>query len=118
MDEWRRQPPPALRDDGYEIADDSFNSLTYESTYIDWPMKILIVCTFGFALLFKGFMTSVFRVTARFDEQGANTRILLIGTAHPRTQAALADLAAANGGVTGPPTPSAAATLLPGSRPS
>jgi hypothetical protein len=76
------------------------------------------VCTLGVALLFKGFMESVFRITARFDEEGANTRILLLGHAHPRTQEGLAEVIAANGGITGPPTPSFAATLLPGSPPS
>jgi hypothetical protein len=118
MEQWRLQPPQALRDGGYELADDSVDSLTYESRYLDWPIKVLVVCTLGFALLFKGFMTSIFRVTARFDEQGANTRVLLIGTAHPETRAALGELAAASGGITGPPTPSAASTLLPGSPPS
>lgn len=118
MGEWRTQPPRALRDEGYKVADESYNSITYEMTYLDWPMKIVVVTTLGLALLFRGWLESVFRVTARFDEQGTRTRILLVGTAHPRTRAALKQLADANGGVTGPPTPSAASTLLPGSPPS
>lgn len=118
MGQWRTSPPRALRDEGYEVADESYNAITYEHRYIDWPMKIIVVTTLGFALLFRGFLESVFRVTARFDEQGTRTRILLNGTAHPRTRAALQQLADSNGGVTGPPTPSAASTLLPGSPPS
>ena len=101
MQRWRTDPPEALRDGGYELADESFNSLTWEARYMDWPQKILVFCTLGFALLFKGFMTSVFRLTARFDEDGAGTRVTVIGRAHPRTRAALGELVAKHGGTTG-----------------
>jgi hypothetical protein len=103
MEEWRRETPRAFREGPapYEIADESFNSLTYEARYLDWPQKILIICTLGFALLFKGFMESVFRVTARFDEEGAGTRITILGKAHPKTRAALGELAAEHGGPVG-----------------
>ena len=56
MEAWRREPPASLKDGGYELVDESFNSLTWEARYMDWPQKILVVCTLGFALLFKGFM--------------------------------------------------------------
>jgi hypothetical protein len=46
-------------------------------------------------------MTSVFRLTARFDEEGAGTRVTLIGRAHPKTRAALGELVAEHGGATG-----------------
>lgn len=118
MDEWRREPPRALRDEGYELVDESIESLTWETRYLDWPGKLVAYGTFGVGLLFRNMMTSLFRVTARFDEQGAKTRVLLVGTAHPRTRAALADLAAEHGGPVGPPAPSATSTLLPGSPPS
>lgn len=101
MESWRREPPAALRDGDYELVDESFNSLTWEARYMDWPQKILAVSTLGFALLFRGFMTSVFRLTARFDEDGAGTRVTMIGSAHPRTRAALNDLVAQHGGPTG-----------------
>jgi len=101
MDRWRREPPEALKDGGYELADESFNSLTWEARYMDWPQKILVVCTLGFALLFRGFMTSVFRLTARFDEDGVGTRVTMLGRAHPRTRAALGELVAQHGGSTG-----------------
>ena len=55
----------------------------------------------GFALLFRGFMQSTFRLTARFDEAGPKTRITVVGTAHPRDRRRLAELAAANGGPVG-----------------
>ena len=62
---------------------------------------------------------SLFRVTARFDEQSTNTRVLLLGTLPSRdARGAGYALAAEHGGVTGPPTPSPASTLLPGSPPS
>jgi hypothetical protein len=101
IDSWRREPPAALKDGGYELTDESFNSLTWEARYMDWPMKILAITTLGFALLFKGFMTSVFRLTARFDEDGAGTRITLVGRAHPDTRVALGELVAKHGGPTG-----------------
>lgn len=102
MEAWRREPPEALEDGGYELTDESFNSLTWEAKYIDWPMKILVVCTFGLALIFfKGFMQSVFRLTARFDDEGAGTRVTVIGKAHPRTRAALGELVTEHGGPSG-----------------
>jgi hypothetical protein len=102
LEAWRREPPASLKDDGYELVDESFNSLTWESRYIDWPMKILVVCSLGLALIFfKGFMQSVFRLTARFDEDGAGTRVTMVGKAHPRTRAALSELVAEHGGSTG-----------------
>jgi hypothetical protein len=102
MDEWRQRPPEALKEGRYELTDESFNSLTWEARYMDWPQKILAVCTFGVALLFRGFMTSVFRLTARFDEDGADTRVTMIGRAHPKTRAALGALVTEHGGPTGP----------------
>ena len=101
MEEWRREPPASLKEDGFKLTDESFNSLTWEARYMDWPMKILVVCTLGFALLFRGFMTSVFRLTARFDEQGPGTRVTLVGKAHPRTRAALGEMVAEHGGPSG-----------------
>ena len=101
IESWRRQPPASLDDDGYKLTDESFNSLTWEARYMDWPQKILVFCTLGFALLFRGFMTSVFRLTARFDEQGTGTRVTVVGKAHPRTRAALGQLVAEHGGPTG-----------------
>ena len=114
MQEFRSDPPRALVDGRYELVDESFNSLTYEARYLDWPAKLVVYGTIV-GLLFRGLMMSVFRITARFDEEGTDTRVLLLGTAHPRTQAALHALIAEHGGPTGPPTPSAASTLLPGS---
>jgi hypothetical protein len=101
MEEWRREPPKALTEAGYELTDESFNSLTWEARYMDWPQKITVVASLGFALLFKGFMTSVFRLTARFDEEGTGTRVTMLGRAHPRTRAALGELVTEHGGPTG-----------------
>lgn len=101
MERWRNEPPKALKDGNFELTDESFNSLTWEARYMDWPQKILIVCTLGLALLFKGFMQSVFRLTARFDEDGTGTRVTMVGKAHPQTRAALGELVAEHGGPTG-----------------
>jgi hypothetical protein len=95
--QWRQDPPPALRD--YEIADESYNSLTYERHYYDWIWKIMFVVTFGVALLFKGFAKSVWRFTARFDaEGGTRTKVTVMGKAPEQTRAELGALAAQNGG--------------------
>jgi hypothetical protein len=101
METWRRDPPEPIKDAGYELTDESFNSLTWEARYMDWPQKILVFCTLGFALLFRGFMTSVFRLTVRFDEDGAGTKVTMVGRAHPRTRAALGELVAEHGGSSG-----------------
>jgi hypothetical protein len=101
MEEWRRSPPEPIKEGGYELTDESFNSLTWEARYMDWPQKVLVFCTLGFALLFRGFMTSVFRLTARFDEDGAGTKVTVVGRAHPETRAALGELVAEHGGSTG-----------------
>ena len=101
LDTWRREMPEPLKEGGYELTDESFNSLTWEARYMDWPMKILAITTLGFALLFRGFMTSVFRLTARFEEEGAGTRVTMVGRAHPDTRAALGALVAEHGGTTG-----------------
>jgi hypothetical protein len=101
MERWRRDPPEPIKEGGYELVDESFNSLTWEARYMDWPQKILVFCTLGFALLFRGFMTSVFRLTVRFDEDGAGTKATMVGRAHPRTRAALGELVAEHGGSTG-----------------
>ena len=101
MEAWRRDPPEPIKEGGYELTDESFNSLTWEARYMDWPQKVLVFCTLGFALLFRGFMTSVFRVTARFDEDGARTKVTMIGRAHPRTRAALGELVTEHGGPSG-----------------
>ena len=101
MQHWRAEPPKPLREGNYELADESFNSLTWEARYMDWPQKILVVCTLGFALLFRGFMTSVFRLTARFEQDGTGTKVTMVGRAHPRTRAALGELVAEHGGPTG-----------------
>ena len=101
---WKATPPRALTEDKwpYELADEAYDALVFRSTYMDWPQKVTVVCTLGFALLFKGFMESSFEVTARFDADGpTRTKITLLGHAHPRTRAALGELAAENGGAVG-----------------
>ena len=103
MEQWRREPPKALEDGQYELTDESFNSLTWEARYMDWPQKITVVASLGVALLFKGFMESRFKLVVRFDDggDGVHTRISITGRAHPRTREALGQMAALNGGTVG-----------------
>jgi hypothetical protein len=111
MAQWREAPPRALH--GFRLVDESTDTLTFEQAYYDWPAKVLFVTTFGIGWLLRGLMGSLFRVTAHFGEERARTRVLLMGTAHPRTQAALHALAAEHGGPVTEPPP--AATWPPGS---
>jgi hypothetical protein len=103
MQAWRDDPPAPLQEGGFKIADEAYDTLVFESTYMDWPQKILVVASLGIALLFKGFMESTFRLVVRFDDagDGVHTQIGITGYAHPRTRAALAELATANGGAVG-----------------
>jgi hypothetical protein len=93
MAAWRSEPPPPLREGGFELMDESYNSLTWRSTYTDTPGKIVNVVSLG---LMKGMMDSQFTLTARFDagERGG-TRVTMLGTAHPRTREALVAFAEA-----------------------
>jgi hypothetical protein len=103
MAAWRDEPPPQLREWRFKLADQSYDTLVFDARYMDWPQKITVVASLGFALLFKGFMESQFRLVVRFDDvgDGQHTRISITGHAHPRTRHALAELAAQNGGPVG-----------------
>lgn len=91
---WRSDPPAALRDEHFVVVDEAYNSITFERTYLDWPMKVLLVTTLGLAWLLIGFMRSSFRVSARFDAEGAMaTRVTLSGKAHPQARVKLVELA-------------------------
>jgi hypothetical protein len=99
---WKSDPPAALRIKDFQLVDESFNSLTYEARYYDWPQKVLMVTTLGFAAIFKGFMVSLFRFTVRFDPEGGfKSRATLVGKADPATRAALGEMVAERGGSVG-----------------
>jgi hypothetical protein len=100
MTEWVQDRPAPLRD--YELADESFNSLTFETHYYDWIWKFMFVVTFGVGWLFRDFAKSVFRVTANFHEDGGTrTKVTIVGRADPETRTGLGELAAQNGGAVG-----------------
>ena len=102
MRAWRDSPPAFLRDGRFDLVDDSYNSLSYEARFFDWPAKVLIVATFGVGYLLRGLMESLWKLTVRFDPDGEHrTRVTVIGKADRRTRAALGELAAAHGGSVG-----------------
>jgi hypothetical protein len=98
---WKQNPPPGAFN-GFELVDEAYNSLTFQERYYDWPQKVLFVATLGFALLFKGFMGSTFKLTVRVDPEGERqTRVTLVGTAHPRTREQIRQFIDSQGGATG-----------------
>jgi hypothetical protein len=96
MAAWRAQPPEALQP--FKLTDESYNSLSYALRYYDWPQKLLFVTTLGLALIFAPFMGSYFNLTVRFDEGAAQTKVTIVGHAHPRTREQLSKLAEEHGG--------------------
>jgi hypothetical protein len=101
LERWRHNPPAAVRN--FELVDESYNSLTYESRFYDTPQKILFVATLGFAWLLRKIapMESIWRFTVRFDGEGQGdrrTRVTIVGKAPERTRAALGEVAAEHGG--------------------
>jgi hypothetical protein len=97
---WKADPPGPVR--GMELVDESYNSLTYEHKFLDWPQKLTIVLSLGLALIWKGFMESVWRLTVRFDPEGSTAaRVTVLGKAPAETRAAFGALAEQSGGTQG-----------------
>lgn len=97
--QWREQPPEAIREGGFQRIDESYNSITWEARFLDWPGKLVKYGTFGVGALF-GDMDSIWRLTARFDADGhTRTRVSIIGKASDETRAALERLTDAAGTV-------------------
>jgi hypothetical protein len=97
---WKAGPPGPVR--GMDLVDESYNSLTYETRYLDWPQKLTIVLTLGLALIWKGFMESQWEVTVRFDAEGAMaSRVTVLGQVPLETRQAFAALADQSGGTQG-----------------
>jgi hypothetical protein len=97
---WKSEPPAALRDGDYELVDESYNSLTYEARYLDWPAKLFYITIVGYFM--RKLQESIFQVTVRFDaSDDGRTKVTLLGHAHPDTRAALGQLAAEHGGAIG-----------------
>lgn len=97
---WKAEPPGPVM--GMELIDEAYNSLTYEHKYLDWPQKLMIVLSFGLALIWKGFLESQYRLTVRFDTEGpARSRVTVIGKVPAQTRTAFAQLAEQSGGTTG-----------------
>ena len=101
---WRSDPPAPVREGRFEVVDESYNSITYEARFYDWPQKILFVATLGFAWLLSRIvpMHSIWRFTARFDTEGERgTKVTILGKASEETRTALGEVAAEHGGSVG-----------------
>jgi hypothetical protein len=93
MQNWKASPPEFLSD--YEPVDESYNSLTYEKRFMEWPMKITNALSLG---LLGRQGESVWRVTIRFDDEGeGRTKATLVGIMDEETRAALGQWAAERG---------------------
>ena len=100
---WRTSPPAAVHDGKFQVIDESYNSLTFESRFYDTPMKILMVATLGIAWLMRKItpMESIYKFTVRFDPEGEGdrrTKVTILGHASEQTRAALGEVAAEHGG--------------------
>ena len=85
--QWKAQPPDFLEPDGYQLFDESYDTLVFRANVSTMTMKIL---TWGWG---KTLYTLSF--TFRPDREGA-TRITAIGQASEPTRAALAQYAIAH----------------------
>jgi len=95
MFRWRSDPPAALK--AYELVDESFNGLSYERRYYDWPAYLNMLSMVG--VLLRKFSQSIYSLSVRFDDSGdGRTRVTIIGKVDPDTRAALGQLAEQQGG--------------------
>jgi hypothetical protein len=93
MQSWKANPPEAFAD--FELVDESYNSLTYEKRFMEWPMKITHALSLG---LFGRQGESIWRATVRFDADGDySTKVTLVGMLDEQTRAALGRWAAERG---------------------
>ena len=96
---WRADPPAPVKDGGYHVVDESYNSIVWEARYYEPLGKFMRVLSFG---LFSDFWENIWRMTAHFDAESATrTRVTITGNAHEDTRAALGQFAAQHGGATG-----------------
>jgi hypothetical protein len=93
MQNWKASPPEFLS--GFEMIDESYNSLTYEKRFMEWPMKITHALSLG---LFGRLGESIYSATVRFDTDGeSRTKATVVGSLPPEIRAALGQWAAERG---------------------
>lgn len=98
---WRGNPPAPVREGKFKVVDESYNSLTYEARFYDWPVKLLFFATLGLAWLMRSIvpMASIWNFTVRFDAEGeGRTKVTILGHAPETTRTALGEVAAEHGG--------------------
>jgi hypothetical protein len=93
MQSWKGSPPEFLS--GFEMIDESYNSLTYERRFMELPMKITYALSLG---LFGRLGESIWSATVRFDAEGDyQTKATIVGSLSPETRAALGQWATERG---------------------
>ena len=74
---WRTEPPQWLTAAGYELKDESYESLVYEAQVMGRGMRALM----------WGMARTLYRITATFRDDGAfATRLTLVGQAQDGTR--------------------------------
>jgi hypothetical protein len=93
LQSWKASPPDAFS--GFELADESYNSLTWEKRWMTWYMKITYALSLG---LFGRQGESIWKATARFDDDpSGGTKVTIVGMLDEGTRAALGRWAAERG---------------------
>lgn len=77
---WRAQPPPFIADGGYELRDESYDTLVYEAD----------VTGKGTRLLMFGMATTLYRLSVTFKpDVGHATRVTVTGQAKDEVREAI-----------------------------
>jgi hypothetical protein len=95
---WLAQPPAAV--EGFDLIDQAYNALTYETRYLSGTGKVMAAVSLG---VFKSMVESIWRLNVAFtpaDRSG--TQITVVGRASEKTRGQLGELAAGHGGAIGP----------------
>jgi hypothetical protein len=87
---WRGAPPAWVPEHGYELRDESYESLVYEAQVMGAGMRILM----------WGQAKTLYRITATFrpGETPGETRVTLLGQAKPEARDAILAWSQAAGG--------------------
>jgi hypothetical protein len=85
---WKKRPPEWLARGGYQLADESYNGLSYRADVTPIWQRVV----------FLGMGNSYFTLSLVFGADGFGSRVTITGQAEDKTAAAIRQDAAAHGG--------------------